>query len=306
MSGIYKTPEGQQLVEEQYRRILKHWPVANRQFQVPTRQGHTFVIACGKESAPPVLLLHGSLANSAAWMGDVGLWAQRCRLFAIDVIGEPGLSAPSRPSLESEAHTQWLDDVMSALGVEHASLVGVSLGGWLALDYATRCPERIDRMALICPGGVGRQKVAILVKMVFLNLCGAWGKHKLRESILGRMPSDASPAARKFGEFIALIHKSTRPRRKKLPVFGDAALKRLTMPVLVIVGGKDALLDSADTRRRIEGILAKAEVRYIDDVGHFIPGQGAVIAEFLNRSDSTKADRMIAPPLSLKTGQSHE
>ena len=77
MSGIYKPAEGQLQVEQQYRKILKHWPVANRQFYVPTRQGDTFVIACGEEAAPPVVLLHGSLANSAAWMGDVGAWAER-------------------------------------------------------------------------------------------------------------------------------------------------------------------------------------------------------------------------------------
>jgi pimeloyl-ACP methyl ester carboxylesterase len=174
MTGIYRTPEGQQLVEEQYRRILTHWPVANRQFRVPTRQGETFVIACGDESAPPVVLLDGSLANSASWMGDVTLWAQRFRVFAIDVIGEPGLSAPSRPPLSSDAYLSWLEDVMSALSLKHASFVGVSLGGWLALDYATRRPEHVDRMVLVCPGGVGRQKIGILFKIAIFNLLGPW------------------------------------------------------------------------------------------------------------------------------------
>ena len=283
MNGIYKTPEGQRLIEEQYRRILGFWPVANRQFHIPTRHGDTLVIACGDESAPPVLLLHGSLANSATWIGDATTLAQSFHVFAIDIIGEAGFSAPSRPSLKSEAYARWLDDVMSGLGIGHAAFTGVSLGSWLALDYATRRPGRIDRMALICPGGVGRQKIAILLKGVVLSLCGAWGKRKLRESILGRTAGDAPPAARKFGEFIALIHKSTRPRRDKLPVFDDATLKRLTMPVLAIVGGKDVFLDSSETRRRMEALLQKGEVRYLEDAGHFIPGQGPVVEEFLSR-----------------------
>src|SRR5215469_9268527 len=118
MNGIYTTKEGQRLVEEQYRKFLKYWPAANRQFPVSTRQGDTFVITCGEESGPPTLLLQG---------------AQRSRLFAIDMIGEPGLSVPSRPPLASEAYALWLDDVMSGLGLERASLVGISLGGWLAL-----------------------------------------------------------------------------------------------------------------------------------------------------------------------------
>ena len=165
--------------------MLTHWPVANRQFTVPTKQGETFVIACGDESAAPVVLLHGALANSATWMEDVLLWAHRFRVFAIDVIGEPGLSAPSRPPLSSEAYVSWLDDVMSALSLEHASYVGMSLGGWLALDYATRRPERVDRMVLVCPGGVGRQKIGVLFKIAVFNLFGPWGKRRLREAVLG-------------------------------------------------------------------------------------------------------------------------
>ena len=291
---IYRTSEGQQLVEAQYRALLAHWPVPGEQFHVSIRHGETFVIACGDESAPPLLLLHGSLANSAAWMGDIALWSKHHRVFAIDLIGEPGLSAPSRPPLKSDAYVEWLDDVFAALGLTHAALIGVSLGGWLALDYATHRPERIDRMALLCPGGVGRQKIAILLKIALLNLCGAWGKRKLRESILGKTPANIPPAARAFGQFFALIHKHTKPRTDKLPIFTDTALKKLSMPVLVIVGARDALLDSAGTRRRICALVEKAEVRCIENAGHFIPGQAAAIAEFLTRSESPDPSKISA------------
>ena len=283
---IYKTPEGQRLVEEQYRALLKHWPAPNRQLHVPTRQGNTFIVACGEETAPPLLLLHGSMANSAAWMGDVASLAQRSRVFSVDVIGEPGLSAPSRPSLRSEAYAEWLEDVMDGLGLKRAALAGVSLGGWLALDYATRFPERIDKLALVCPGGVGCQKIGILFRIAILGMFGAWGRRKLRESILGRMPENGSPAARKFGAFFALIHKCTRPRSQRLPIFDDAALRRLNMPVLAIVGAKDVMLDSAETRRRIAEIVESGEVRYLPGAGHFIPGVGPMIAEFLSRPDA--------------------
>lgn len=281
MSGIYKTSQGREAVEKQYRQFLMHWPVPNRQFHVPTRQGDTFVIACGNESGPPVLLLHGALANSAAWMGDVAFWSERNRVFAIDVIGEPGLSAPSRPPLASEAYAQWLDDVMRELKLDRAALVGVSLGGWLAADYATRNPERVERMVLVCPGGIGKQRIGILFTIAFFNIFGKWGRRVLRALVLGRMPTDLSPAARKFGEFFALVQKNTRPRKERLPIFDDEALRRLTMPVLVIAGGKDALIDSSDTRRRIEALLPAAKVRFIEEAGHFIPGQGNAIAGFL-------------------------
>ena len=70
---------------------------------------------------------------------------------------------------------------------------------------------------------------------------------------------------------MSLIHKNFRPRMVKMPVFSDDALQRLTMPVMAILGGKDVLLDSAATKRRLERNVAHAEIRYFPEAGHFIP-----------------------------------
>jgi pimeloyl-ACP methyl ester carboxylesterase len=143
MTTIYKSDEGARAVRERYLEILKRWPVPNEQMRVPTRQGETFVIACGEKTAMPLLLFHGSAGNSAMWMGDVRAWAGHYRVYSIDLIGEAGLSAPTRPPLASEEYALWLDDVLKVLSITKAAIVGVSLGGWLALDYSTRRPERV-------------------------------------------------------------------------------------------------------------------------------------------------------------------
>lgn len=268
-------------VRERYLRFLDHWPVANERLKIATRQGETHVVACGEASAPPVVLLHGSAANSAMWMGDVAAWAADFRVFAVDVIGEPGLSAPSRPPLSSEAHALWLDDVMSSLSLDCASFVGISFGGWLALDYATRRPDRVQSLALMCPGGIGRQKIDIALKTIPLRFLGQWGAKKARELVLGPTPADIPPAARPFVDFIALIHENFRPRLVKMPIMSDAALKRLTMPVLAILGGKDVILDSAETRRRLEHTVPSAKIRYYPESGHMLSRQTGEISDFL-------------------------
>jgi pimeloyl-ACP methyl ester carboxylesterase len=79
--------------------------------------------------------------NSAMWMGEVTAFARCFRVYCIDMIGEPGLSAPVRPALASDAHAVWLDDVLNHLAVTRVSILGASLGGWLALDYTIRHPE---------------------------------------------------------------------------------------------------------------------------------------------------------------------
>ena len=281
MKSIYKSTEGERAVRERYLEILKYWPVPNQQLRVPTREGETFVVACGDEAAPALLLLHGGMANSAMWMGDVAAWAAHFRVYAVDVIGEAGMSAPSRPALASEAYALWLDDVMQALSLTRASLVGVSLGGWLALDYATRRPERVESLALLCPAGVGRQKIGIVFKTIPLRMLGPWGRRKAAELILGRPPANPPPAVQYFLQFISLIHKHLRPRIVKLPVFSDAALRRLSMPVLAILGGKDVLIDSTETKQRLERNVPLAEIRYLPEAGHLIPKQTAPILDFL-------------------------
>ncbi len=277
MRSIYKSAEGERVVRARYLEILKRWPVPNQQLRVPTREGETFIVACGDRNAPPLLLLHGSMANSAMWIGDVAAWAEHFRVYAVDMIGDAGLSAPSRPPLASEAHALWLDDVMQALSLTRVSMVGVSLGGWLALDYATRRPERVESLVVLCPGGVGRQKVGFVFKMIPLRMMGPWGARKAREMVLGRTPDNLSPAI----QYFSLIHKNFRPRMVKLPIFSDDALQRLSMPVLAILGGQDVLLDSAGTKRRLERNVAHAEIRYLPEAGHFIPGQTAPILRFL-------------------------
>lgn len=282
MSAIYKSEAGRAAVEARTREFLARWPVPNRQFHLPTRAGDTFVVACGPENSRPVVLLHGSGANSVMWIGDAAVWAGQFRLYAVDMIGEPGFSAPVRPPLNSDAYAEWLDDVLAGLSLSRTALVGISLGGLLAADYATRRAERIEKLALLCPGGIGRQK-NFLLKAFPLLFLGSWGRHKMAELVLGRAPQNPTPAERAMGDYVSLIFRHFRPRLERLPRIGDAALARLTMPVLAILGGRDVLLDSADTRRRLETHVPRPEIVYLPQEGHLLRGQTAAIAAFLAR-----------------------
>ncbi|HXC56970.1 MAG TPA: alpha/beta hydrolase [Rhizomicrobium sp.] len=284
MTPIWKSQAGRDAVEARYRAFLNFWPQPNRQFTVPTRQGDTFVIASGPESAPPLLLFHGSASNSFMWMLDAAQWSQHFRVYAVDMIGEPGLSAPVRPTLASGAYPLWLDDVFEALGIAEASLVGLSLGGWLALDYASRRPERVRSIAVLCPGGVGRHK-NILLWAAPLLLLGAWGRRKVNAIVAGPPKPGAPPMPTAVGEFLALIYRHFRLRRERLPAISGAALRRLTMPLLAILGGKDVMIDSPGTRRRLERHVPQAEVIWLADDGHFLRGQAAPILGFLRRAN---------------------
>jgi pimeloyl-ACP methyl ester carboxylesterase len=285
---IYRSGAGARAVEQRYREILDRWPVPYERLTVPTREGPTSVVVCGPPDAPPVLAVQGSGGNAAMWLRQIPVWAERLRVHAVDVIGEPGLSAPSRPPLDSGAYAAWLDDVLRELGVAQVSLVGVSFGGWLALDYATRRPERVTRLALLNPGGVGRQRIRVPLTSVLLRPFGAWGRRRTLRMAIG--PA-ARTAPRPDGNelalagFVLLIFKHFRPRMGALPVFDDDTLRRLTMPVLAVVGGRDAMTDARATARRIEATVPRATVRLLPDAGHILPDQSAAVLDFLGSPD---------------------
>ncbi|MFE1772708.1 alpha/beta fold hydrolase [Streptomyces sp. NPDC059008] len=276
MTTIYKSEAGEREIQRHYQEGLGTWPVPAEQVRVPTREGETFVVVSGPEDAPPVLLLHGSGANAMMWRDDIASWARHFRTYAIDLIGEPGLSAPSRPPLASEACALWLDDVLAGLGITSASVVATSLGGWMALDYATRRPQRVTRLALLCPGGLGRQKVGWLVKA----LLPPWGRSGVRRSVAS-VAGLQSPALRDVLDSVVLTFTHFKPRTERLPRFSDDALRRLTMPVLVTVGGRDAMFDSGGTARRMRRCVPHATVNVLPEVGHAILGQTDSVLEFL-------------------------
>lgn len=270
-------------VMREYRVVLDRWPVPRQEIELSTSQGTTFVLACGHETAPPVVLLHGAQANSAAWLPDIALWSTRFRLYAVDMIGEAGLSARVRPSLVGDTYATWLDDVFTGLGIVRAALVGTSLGGWLALDYAMRRPARASALALVCPAGIGRQKNFLLAVAPYL-LLGAWGKRRILEKVFGPAPEHLPADLEAISGLMGSISRAIKPRAINIPQLSDEALKALAIPLLAIVGGRDALIDSYDTRRRLERHVPHAEVCFIEEGYHFLPDQSQRVFDFLLRS----------------------
>ncbi|MCP2257505.1 Pimeloyl-ACP methyl ester carboxylesterase [Streptoalloteichus tenebrarius] len=280
--SIYRSEAGARLLRTRYLNALERWPTDHERLQVPTPEGETFVLASGPADAPPLVLLHGSGSNSTQWMDRIPDLVRHFRVYCVDVIGEPGLSAPSRPPLDSDRYARWLDAVLDLLGVERVRIMGMSLGGWLALDYATRRPARVERLALSCPGGLGRQKKGFLLKAILLSPLGRWGQRRSVAGTLGPALSALPPAqAELVLDEVLRVSRNYRYRPAALPVFDDDTLRRLTMPVHVVVGDEDVMFDSLETKRRLETVVPHATVRLLRGIGHFVPAQTAAEIEFL-------------------------
>ena len=283
MAAIYKSEAGKRMVLDGYRNILAMWPVENRQYRIPTAHGETFVIESGKPENPALLLLHGSLSNSFTWFGDVIPLSEYFHVFAIDLVGEAGFSAESRPTYKSGAYEQWMDEVITRLGLKKCAIAGMSLGGWMALRYATIHPEKVSSLALLCPGGLAMQRRDFMPRMILQKIFSSGNRSKEIGGILGMEGGNPEEAEglRRALEFVLLITKHEKPRYATLPVFSDAELSRLTMPMLVVFGDNDMLLNAKKSIDRAARTVPNVTTVLLPGVGHAVLGQSERMLGFL-------------------------
>jgi pimeloyl-ACP methyl ester carboxylesterase len=297
MTSVFWSSDGERQVQALYRQILDTWPVQRTEVRVPTCEGETFILAAGATGAPPVVLLPGSMATSAMWVRSIGVWAADFRVYAVDLIGDAGLSSPARPSLKTDAHAKWLDDVLAALSLPSAHFVGASLGGLIAVDYAIRRPEKVRSLALMAPAGLGRVRWGFLARTAPLLFLGPWGHRRALNVDMGFGAQEHDPANREFLRLFKLVQQHFVARMTALPYFSDRSLKALKMPMMVVVGARDAVLDSAETRKRVEANVRNAEVMYLENAGHGLADCTREIYEFLRKQQPRTASTPLTGAL---------
>jgi len=107
-------------------------------------------------SGPALVLIHGITSSSRTWRAVMPALAEHYTVIAPDLLGH-GRSAKPRGDYSLGAYASGLRDLLSALDVPRATVVGHSLGGGIAMQYAYQFPERVERLALVDSGGLGRE-----------------------------------------------------------------------------------------------------------------------------------------------------
>jgi pimeloyl-ACP methyl ester carboxylesterase len=105
---------------------------------------------------PLILLIHGIAGSSQQWLDSMTLLAESHTVLAPDLLGH-GRSAKPRGDYSLGAYAAGLRDLLVALDHRKATVVGHSLGGGIALQFAYQFPERGARLVLVSSGGLGRE-----------------------------------------------------------------------------------------------------------------------------------------------------
>ena len=228
--------------------------------------GETHVLALGPEGAPPVVFLPGGNALNPTCLKWFLPLAERHRLYAPDIIGQPGLSAQERPSPKGDGHAFWAEDVLDGLGLERAPLVGLSYGAAIAIRTMGVAPERVSKAALVCPAGIAASPfVRILLEIgpptLLYRLRPTEERLRRAAMVLFTEPCDPAfgPAVRQLGA--ALRHLRLDADLPRMAT--EEELRGFGGPVAVFASEHDALFPARAVLPRARGIfhdLALAEV----------------------------------------------
>lgn len=276
MNPVFKSEASRMAILSKYESIMMRWPVPYSTRHVEISFGRIHILEWGNPENPPLVLLHGSSSNAAMWMGDAIEYGRRFHAMAIDMPGECGLSEALRPAFTGEAQSGWMRETIDALGLSRFRLVGLSLGGWVALQFACRWPEHVERLGLLCPSGIGPQRADFLAKAMLLMLLGPFGIRRLIRKINGgaTVPKEAE-------DYSLLIASGFKPVSGTVPLLSDEMLKRLTMPVLLMTGQNDILLDSAASQKRAGQLIPNLKGIHLPDAGHTLVNKAGELVPFL-------------------------
>lgn len=277
--SVFTSAFGERQVMELYDKMLARWPVDHELLEIPTRHGKTFIIAAGDNSAEPLILLHGAGSNSLMWIDDFEQYSRHYRVYAIDLIGEAGKSAVTRPAWQGPAYEEWLADVYQGLQISQATIIGISQGGWTALKFATARPGQINRLVLICHGGIIPDRMSFILYALILRVMGTWGIRRLVKLLFGDQPVPEPLLAA-----MTLTIRHFRHRLGIPPLYSDGELAALTMPTHFIGGTKDALRDSGKIAERLRRLVPHLKVDLIAGAGHAINDTTSSIIPFLNEN----------------------
>ena len=163
-------------------------------------------------SGPPVVLIHGMVNSSHHWREVALRLADRYTVIAPDLIGH-GDSATPRGDYSLGAHAAVIRDLLTAIDVRGATIVGHSLGGGVAMQFFWQFPQLVERLVLVSSGGLGREVSPLLRSAALPGASVALRVVAGRRSLaaLDRVAAalDASGSAR--GVYVRAVVRALRP-----------------------------------------------------------------------------------------------
>lgn len=234
-------------------------------------------------SGAPVFLLHGLGEFLETWTFNLPPLSRRYRVYALDSPGH-GLSDKCESCYALDEATRFGINILDALGVKSAALIGHSMGGAVAINMALNHPERVSRLVVVDPAGL-LAELPLFYRLASLPVWGAMAVNLIIKPLLERgirnlcydpgfLSQEMLDLAWKYFDMPGrknTLHQIIRYNVNLSGVRPEAVLKekvqRLEVPILFVHGAQDSLFPLAEVREVVETVPG-ARMAVIDRCGH--------------------------------------
>src|SRR4051794_27864290 len=237
---------------------------------------------------PAIVLIHGITSSSRTWRAVMRALAERHTVIAPDLLGH-GRSGKPRGDYSLGAYASGVRDLLGVLGLPKATVVGHSLGGGVAMQFAYQFPQRLDRLVLVDSGGLGPGGNLVLraatlpgaelvLPVLFSPLTRGAGRLVGRG--LGRIGVKANANVAGLAEGLdslgdadarrAFVHTARSvidPRGQRVDARDRLYLSR-DVPTMLIWGAKDPIIPLSHGRRAHE-LMPHSRLEVFPGAGHF-------------------------------------
>ena len=254
MNSFFNSPQTKRAIERLYQNKLDELSITFELLKVETSFGNTNILLTGQQGKPPLVLVHGS--NGCAPIAIealIGLLDDYC-VYAVDVVGQPNLSAGIRPSMQDNSYGQWMFEIMTRLNIQDVVLVGISFGGFISWKTLVLDERRILKSFLIVPAGiVNGNSLKTLWNVFFPITLYRWRrKMKYVHQFLKQLFTKEDEFAIAFLSEVFLHFKMDF---SPIPLIKKEEAQRIKTPLSIIAADDDLLFPGVKMLRRAKEIF---------------------------------------------------
>ncbi|WP_069815740.1 alpha/beta fold hydrolase [Streptomyces sp. TP-A0874] len=263
MDSIYRSAAGQELIRSWCLDQLAAWSVPHERRTLTANGAETHVVLAGSGETT-VVFVPGTNFNAAASLPlATALVAAGHRVVLLDVPGQPGLSSGERAPSGGRLpwYGAWLSEVLEKTSTEPVVVMGHSFGAAIALSSGS---PRIDRLVLVCPGGLSRLRLSPGV----VAASTAWFLLPTPSRSARLLRAMLAPGRQPRGELVEWMTLVARHARSS-GVPGLATLPPRPVPRLVVTGEQDVFLPPRRLAPAVRDRLG-LELGVVPGTGHLV------------------------------------
>jgi pimeloyl-ACP methyl ester carboxylesterase len=263
---------------------------------------------------PVLLAIHGIGHDHRTWLPALPALTQHFTVIAPDLLGH-GASDKPRADYSMGGFANGMRDLLTVLGINRATVVGHSLGGGVAMQFAYQFPERAERVVLVASGGLGKSVNPILRAMSLpgadtaIALATAPGLRQVATKAMIGLRRTGLSATQDFGSLVDIYNNLADPgarrsflhtlrgvidRRGQAVSMIDRAYLARDMPTMIVWGERDVVIPVKHAWAAAQ-LLPGCRFEVLRDAGH-MPQEDApqrfaqVVTRFVDETEPSRYD----------------